>query len=487
MEAMTQNRLRTHISIAARWMVATAVSLFAVGLTPSLASAAPFQAKGQTKVPQDVPPVQKGAGTVQQGGKGVLGTNAGDAGDAGKGQDGHDHDEHDGHDHGEKGGDDGTGNLKGRYGGSVNPNAKLGIEFGTEKHNFGRVRQGQILSHTFTITSAGTEPLEIRQAKPTCGCTVGSVAVENDAGEMGDYKMGDPIPPGRKIAITGAMDTSNKRNKADVRINVYTNDPVGLTQLGLSAIVEPFMTATPQFLNLGELSEDTTKVEYIDIRTTKGETVKLDFDPSRAKNKPQGIEVELEAQDPEASGASKYWRAKVTIGPGLQEGPVGYGFHLVSDEPVVGAKPNEDGSLPTYSVNATMNGRVLGVLSCSPQYLSMGLVKPSQVVSRSVRLTSNDPAFELDGVEVELQGATGPDGQPLDFPWAEHFQTVLRPVAGQNAVDIELTLTGLPEGTDGSFKGQMVIHTGNETKSEMIVNFSGVCRAGLARQQTSKE
>lgn len=473
MEAMTQNRLRTHVSVAARWMVAPAALLLAVGMTPSLAASAPFQVKGATKVPKDLPPPpQKGSGTDQDAAKGVLGKST--AGD------------HDDHDHGEKG-DAETGNLKGRYGGSVNPNAKLGIEFGTEKHNFGRVRQGQILTHTFTITSAGTEPLEIRQAKPTCGCTVGSVAVENDAGEMGEYKMGDPIPPGRKIAITGAMDTSNKRNKADVRINVYTNDPVGLTQLGLSAIVEPFMTATPQFLNLGELSEDTTKVEYIDIRTTKGEAVKLDFDTTRAKNKPQGIEVELEPQDPDATGASKYWRAKVTIGPGLQEGPVGYGFHLVSDEPVVGAKPNEDGSLPTYSVNATMNGRVLGVLSCSPQYLSMGLVKPSQVVSRSVRLTSNDPAFELDGVEVALRGALGPDGKPLEFPWADHFQTVVRPVAGQNAVDIELTLTGLPEGSDGSFKGQMVINTGNETKPEMIVNFSGVCRAGLARETKSKD
>jgi hypothetical protein len=476
---MTQNRLRTHIALAVRSLVAPAAILLTVSMTPSLASSAPLQAKGQTKVPKDDVPVQKGAAAVQKGAgvapkqKGVV-------------DDGHGHGPGDGHDHGKQTIKETAGDLKGRYGGSVNPNAKLGIEFGTEKHNFGRVRQGQILNHVFTIESAGTEPLEIRQAKPTCGCTVGSVAVENDAGEMAAYKMGDPIPPGRKIAITGTMDTANKRNKADVRINVYTNDPVGLTQLGLSAIVEPFMTATPQFLNLGELAEDTTKVEYIDIRTTKGETVKLEFDTSRSKRKPQGVEVELEAQDPDASGASRFWRAKVTIGPGLKEGPVGYGFHVVSDEPVVGGKSKEDGSLPMYSVNATMNGRVLGVLSCSPQYLSMGLVKPSQVVSRTVRVTSNDPVFELDGVEVELRGAKGPDGQPLEFAWAEHFQTVLRPVAGKNAVEVELTLAGLPEGSDGSFKGQMVIHTGNETKPEMVVNFSGVCRAGLSRTAVQK-
>lgn len=375
-----------------------------------------------------------------------------------------------------------AGDAKSRYGGTVDPDAKLSIEFGTDKHDFGRVRQGQVLEHTFKLESAGTSDLIIRQAKPTCGCTLSRVAVQGEDGSMGDYQMGSPIAPGRKVEITAGFDTKSKRNKTEVRINVYTNDPVGLIQLGLAANVEPFLTVTPQFLNLGELSEDATKTEIIDIRTTSGERIGLALEDS-PKPKPDGVTVSLEAQDPDEKGKSSHWKAKVQVGPDLKEGPLGYGIVLKSDEPMAGSTPGPDGEIPTYVATANMNGRVLGAISCSPQYLSMGLVRPGQVVARSVRLTSNDPEFQLSDVAVEITGAKGADGAVQDFPHADSFEAVIRPVPGSNAVDVELNLNGLPEGSDGSFKGQMVIHTGHPTKDEMIVTFSGVCRAGLSRSK----
>ena len=324
---------------------------------------------------------------------------------------GHGGDDHVGHNHGggDGGGPDVVQDEKTRYGSTVDPDAKLSIEFGTDKHDFGRVRQGQVLEHTFQLESGGTSDLVIRQAKPTCGCTLSRVAVEGEDGAMADYQMGEPIPPGRKIEITAGFDTKSKRNKTDVRINVYTNDPVGLVQLGLSANVEPFLTVTPQFLNLGELAEDATKTEVIDIRTTSGESIALALDDS-PKPKPEGLEVSLEPQSPDAEGKSSHWKATVQIGPGLKEGPLGYGIVLKSDEPMEGATPGPDGTIPTYVATASMNGRVLGAISCSPQYLSMGLVRPGQVVGRSVRLTSNDPEFQLDQVGVEITGAKNPDG-----------------------------------------------------------------------------
>ena len=51
-----------------------------------------------------------------------------------------------------------------------NPNAKLEIPFGMDKHDFGRARQGDLLMHTFKLQSNGTEPVVISQASPTCGC-----------------------------------------------------------------------------------------------------------------------------------------------------------------------------------------------------------------------------------------------------------------------------------------------------------------------------
>lgn len=379
-------------------------------------------------------------------------------------------DEHADHGHGKEDA------LQGRYGGDVDPDAKLDIEFGSEKFDFGRTMQGEILEHTFEMSSAGKNPLIVRQAKPTCGCTVGEMLVEDGEGKMVPYNFGDPIDPGRKIQLAAAMDTKNKRNKTQVRINVFTNDPVGLTQLGLEATVEPFMTATPSFVNFGDLSEDAVKSETIDVRTSKGVPILLSLDESRPIPKPAGMEIALAAVNPGADGKSSHWQVKVNLGPNLKEGPVGYALTLVSDADMVGAKAQPDGIVPKYSINANVSGRVLGVLSCNPQYLSMGLVRPGQVVPRSVRLTSHDPNFTLGEVKVELKGY-----REEAFPWKDNFSTIVRPIPGQNAVDIELRLNGLPEESDGSFKGEMKILTGNEAKPEITVTFSGVCRAGVGR------
>jgi len=369
------------------------------------------------------------------------------------------------------------GATEGKYGGDVDPNAKLEIEFGSEKKEFGNVRQGEILEHTFEMMSAGSSPLIIRQAKPTCGCTVGDVLVADEGGEMQKYVMNSPIPPGRRIQVVGAMNTKSKRNATQVRINVYSNDPVGLTQLGLSANVEAFLTVTPAFLNFGDISEDDVKDGVIDVRTAKNEPVLLSYE-DRKLAKPEGMEVELTPVSPDADGRSGHWQLKVKLGPGLTEQQIGYAVTILSDKEMPDVKDEERTEGPNmkshYFISASVNARVLGKISCSPQYLSMGLVRPGQVVSRSVRLASHEADFELGNVTTTVSGH-----KDQEFKWADSFSTVVRPVAGENAVDIQLRLDGLPEGADGSFKGQLNIATGHPDKPSVEVIFSGVCRAGI--------
>ena len=368
---------------------------------------------------------------------------------------------------------------QGKYGGEVDPDAKISIEYGTESKDFGNVRQGAVLEHTFVLKSEGTKPLKIRQAKPTCGCTVGDVLVENEAGEMVTYNFGDEIAPGRKIEVHGAMDTKNKRNQTQVRINVYSNDPVGLTQLGLSANVEPFLTVNPAFLNFGDVKKGELKEGVIDIRTAQAEAVALHYE-DRKIPKPQGLELELIPVNPDAEGKSGHWQLKATLGADAQEDQLGYGITIVSDKEIEskdGAAPEAEpkpGTYSTYFISASINARVLGALSCTPQYLSMGLVRPGQVVSRNVRLVSHEEEFQLTNVSGMVKGVNDEE-----FKWADSFSTVVRPVEGQNAVDVQLRLDGLPEDANGSFKGTLVVSTGHPEKPTVDVVFSGVCRAGV--------
>lgn len=384
----------------------------------------------------------------------------------------------------------------------VDPNAKIAIEFGTDRHDFGRAQQGDVLSHTFEMAAGGSSPLIIGQVAPTCGCTLSEVLVESPAGDLIPYVYGDPIEPGRKIHISARLNTSNKKNATQVRVNVTTNDPVRVSSLTLMANVEQFIQATPTIVMLGDIPQGATRTQFVDVRTTRGAKVFLKLDERPGLVLPSGLDVSLSPVEPDEEGRSAHWKVEVNVGADAEEGRLGYQIRLSTDHARPDAteiekknavnQANEDqGSadkdgkaLPThqvssnYQVNVAVTGRVLGAMSCSPQFLSMGLVRPGQVVPRTVKLISHDTDFKFNAETMTVE-IKGDGGKPLR--WAEHFSSTARPAQGVNGVDVELRLEGLPEGADGSFRGLMVIHTGHPTKKTMEVHFSGVCRAGVVR------
>ncbi len=360
----------------------------------------------------------------------------------------------------------------------VNPKAKLEIPFGLEKHDFGLSRQGDQLQHTFVLKSAGEEAVIISQASPTCGCAVGQIKVKTEgATEPVPYVLGTPIPAGAEVTLEATLDTSSKTNQTQVRINVYTNDPVGTIGLSLNANVEPFLRATPAFLQLGDIPQGQERTGLIDVRTTRGEVVLLTEDTTRQIPVPEGFSYELRPVNPNAEGKSSHWQISMRVAPEAVEGPRGYAMTLLTDVALPQTEELKKSlatgkALPTvYNLPVNVNYRVLGVLSINPQYLSMGLVRPGAAVVRNVRLVSQDPAFDLSGVTVAIEGE---NGEPLQ--WAEHFRASVKPALGQNAVDIQLELDGLPEGADGSFRGVLVVNTGHPQKPRELVRFSGVCR-----------
>lgn len=70
------------------------------------------------------------------------------------------------------------------------------VEFEKYEHDFGKIQQKTDNKHTFSFTNTGENPLIIKKAKGSCGCTVPS------------YPK-DPIPPGEK----GDIDVNYKPTK----------------------------------------------------------------------------------------------------------------------------------------------------------------------------------------------------------------------------------------------------------------------------------
>jgi len=85
--------------------------------------------------------------------------------------------------------------------------------------NFGDVKKGDHVEHTYSVTNTGDKPLVISTVKPGCGCTAP------------DYTK-EPILPGQKGKITLKFDSSSFEGLQNKYAEVYTNtekSPVVLT------------------------------------------------------------------------------------------------------------------------------------------------------------------------------------------------------------------------------------------------------------------
>ncbi len=64
------------------------------------------------------------------------------------------------------------------------------IVFSEPKHDFGEIKEGEVVSHTYTFKNEGTLPLEILAVNVSCGCTVAEKPEKPiGVGQTGDIKV----------------------------------------------------------------------------------------------------------------------------------------------------------------------------------------------------------------------------------------------------------------------------------------------------------
>jgi hypothetical protein len=111
--------------------------------------------------------------------------------------------------------------------------------------DFGKVEQGEQVSHTFRLTNQGGQELRIESVKTSCGCTA---AVTSS----------DVIPPGQEGAISATFDTSRYSGEKTKSISVYSNDPA-----------QPMTTLTLQGEILVEVEVDPPQLYFGRVRLQK--------------------------------------------------------------------------------------------------------------------------------------------------------------------------------------------------------------------------
>jgi hypothetical protein len=115
------------------------------------------------------------------------------------------------------------------------------IVFAEPVYDFGKVEQGEQVTHMFRFTNQGGQELRVESVKTSCGCTAAVISEE-------------VLPPGKEGTISATFDTTHFSGEKAKGISVYSNDPLQpVTTLTLQGEITIEVAADPAQLYLGRL------------------------------------------------------------------------------------------------------------------------------------------------------------------------------------------------------------------------------------------
>jgi hypothetical protein len=100
------------------------------------------------------------------------------------------------------------------------------ISFREELHDFGKIKEGETVTHDFKFTNTGTAALIISNTQATCGCTVGEWPRQ-------------PIKPGESDIIKVTFNSDGKAGRNEKFVTITANTIPADTRVRIVAEVEP--------------------------------------------------------------------------------------------------------------------------------------------------------------------------------------------------------------------------------------------------------
>lgn len=127
--------------------------------------------------------------------------------------------------------------------------------------DFKKVKEGEIVEHTFTVLNKGNQNLEIEKIRTNCGCTKAS------------YER--IIPPDSEGKIVLKVDTEGFNGSIDEGAKIYTNDPKHkIVRIHIVGFVEVPISVTPGAVYFGGLVGSTIE-KVVTIRAQEPEPLSI--------------------------------------------------------------------------------------------------------------------------------------------------------------------------------------------------------------------
>jgi hypothetical protein len=102
---------------------------------------------------------------------------------------------------------------------------KTKVAFDKEVHDFGEIKQGEVVSTTFTIKNIGENDLYVLEAHGSCGCTVPEVTKE-------------AIEPGDSAPIHVKFDSNGKSGEVTKSVMITCNTAKIVETISIKASIK---------------------------------------------------------------------------------------------------------------------------------------------------------------------------------------------------------------------------------------------------------
>lgn len=103
------------------------------------------------------------------------------------------------------------------------PSFKAAFSWARTTFDFGEIKQNVPVTHEFTFTNNGSEPLVVASVQASCGCTITAYSK-------------DPIAPGNAGFVKATYDAA-KVGVFSKTVTVQANTPEGAVQLSIKGVV----------------------------------------------------------------------------------------------------------------------------------------------------------------------------------------------------------------------------------------------------------